>query len=49
MHWLGQFIVEKIKHSYAMNLAQLDDILRSGWVDGDNLKPTFLIIEPMDG
>jgi hypothetical protein len=39
MHWLGPFIVAEIRHSGAVKLAQLDGILRPGWVNGAHLKP----------
>lgn len=39
MHWLGPFIVAERKDSGAARLAQLDGILRPGWVNGARLKP----------
>jgi hypothetical protein len=39
MHWLGPFIVAEIRHSGVVKLAQLDGILRPGWVNGAYLKP----------
>jgi hypothetical protein len=39
MHWLGPFIVVEIRESGAVKLAQLDGVLRPGWVNGTCLKP----------
>ena len=38
MHWLGPFIVAKIRPSRVVKLAQLDGMLWSGWVNGAFLK-----------
>jgi len=38
MHWLRPFIVVEIKESGAVKLAQLDEILLPGWVNGAHLK-----------
>jgi hypothetical protein len=39
MHWLGPFIVAEIQHSGAVRLAQLDGMMRPGWVNDAHLKP----------
>lgn len=39
MHWLGPFILAKIRESRAVKLMQLDGILIPGWVNGACLKP----------
>jgi hypothetical protein len=39
MHWLGPFMVAEIRDSGAVRLAQLDGVIRPGWVNGARLKP----------
>jgi len=38
MHWLGPFIVTKIRDSGEVWLAQLDGVLLHGWVNGAGIK-----------
>lgn len=38
MHWLGPFVVAYIQESGAVQLTQLDGIIREGWVNGAHLK-----------
>ena len=39
MHWLGPYFVIEIRDSGAVRLAQLDDTVLPGWVNGACLKP----------
>ena len=39
MHWLGPFIVAKIRPSGAVRHMQLDGMLQPRWVNGAHLKP----------
>ncbi len=41
MHWLGPFIVADIKDFGAVKLAQLDELMLPGWVNGTCLKPFY--------
>jgi len=43
MHWFGPFYFAEVKYSGVVWLAQLDDTLFFGWVNGTRLKPYFFV------
>lgn len=39
MHWLRPIVVAEVRESRVVNVAQLNDLLLPGWVNGANMKP----------